>query len=446
TLFVSRETGKYLVDPAVNARIVAAIREIGVDAWDEARAQEYLGEAYRAEDYEQIADILDVWFDSGSTHAFVLESGKWPELLRPADWQGPRADLYLEGSDQHRGWFQSSLLESCGTRGHAPYKAVLTHGFTMDAKGMKMSKSLGNTISPLDVMKEYGADIIRLWALSVDYTEDHRIGPEILKGVADQYRKLRNTFRYLLGALDGFSEDERVAPETMPELERYMLNQLFHLETTLQQAIEDYDFNTYTRALVDFCNEDLSAFYFDIRKDSLYCDAPGDQRRGAYRTMLDLLFEKLIRYAAPVLVFTSEEVWQSRYPDGTSIHLQEVSTEVPLEWQDGGLASKWDMLKVLRDSVSEAIEPLRREKIVRSSLEADVVVPASAVPAGVSDADLAELFITGAVTRSDDAAVRVSKSEDAKCGRCWRLLPEVVEDGALCNRCDDAVAKLDATA
>ncbi|MEO0061713.1 MAG: Isoleucine--tRNA ligase [Pseudomonadota bacterium] len=440
TLFVHRDSGDYLVDPAVNARIIAAVREVGVDAWDEARAQEYLGDAYRAEDYEQIVDILDVWFDSGSTHAFVLESGRWPELLRPDGWEGPRADLYLEGSDQHRGWFQSSLLEACGTRGHAPYKAVLTHGFTMDSKGMKMSKSLGNTISPLDVMKEYGADIIRLWALSVDYTEDHRIGPEILKGVADQYRKLRNTFRYMLGALDGFADAERVEVEQMPELERYMLSLLGQLDATLRRATDDFDFNSYTRALVDFCNEDLSAFFFDIRKDSLYCDAPGDLRRRAYRTVLETVFQALIRYAAPVIVYTAEEVWQSRYPDSDSVHLLEWP-EVPAVAADG---ERWGALRALRDSVSEAIEPLRRDKIVRSSLEAEVIVPASAIPAGLSDADLAELFITGTVTRGDTAEVTVSKSDDAKCGRCWRLLPEVAEDGTLCHRCDDAVAQIDA--
>jgi len=263
TLFVDRKTGQYLYDPAVNARIVTAVRTSGVDAWSDDRAQEYLGPDYRAEDYERVTDILDVWFDSGCTHAFVLESGRWPDLQWPAD-------LYLEGSDQHRGWFQSSLLQSCGTRGRAPYNAVLTHGFTMDAKGMKMSKSLGNTVSPLKVMETNGADIIRLWALSVDYTEDHRIGDEILKGVADQYRKLRNTFRYLLGALDGFTEAERVPVEQMPELERYVLALLAKLDGTLRQAANDFDFNTWVRALSDFCNEDLSAFFFDIRKDCLW--------------------------------------------------------------------------------------------------------------------------------------------------------------------------------
>ncbi len=328
TLFVDRKTGQYLNDPIVNDRIVAAVKLSGVDAWSDARAQEYLGNGYKAEDYERVTDILDVWFDSGCTHAFVLESGKWPALVRH-DGGTHSADLYLEGSDQHRGWFQSSLLESCGTRGQAPYKAVLTHGFTMDSKGLKQSKSKGNTTDPVKVMETNGADIIRLWALSVDFTEDHRIGDEILTGVADQYRKLRNTFRYLLGALDGFSEEERVTDvSAMPELERYMLNLLADLDAKLAAAVDDFDFNSYTRLLADFCNEDLSAFYFDIRKDVLYCDlgpaAPlGTDTRRAYRSVLDVLFHALVRYAAPVLVFTSEEVWGTRYPDAGSVHLLE---------------------------------------------------------------------------------------------------------------------------
>ena len=447
TLFVDRKTGAYLNDREVNARIVAAIREGGVDAWSDARAQEYLGNAYRAEDYERVTDILDVWFDSGSTHAFVLESGRWPDLLRPEGWAGPKADLYLEGSDQHRGWFQSSLLESCATRGHAPYKAVLTHGFTMDSKGEKMSKSKGNTVSPLKVMETNGADIIRLWALSVDYTEDHRIGDEILKGVADQYRKLRNTLRYLLGALADFDEAERVDAAAMPELERYVLALLARLDAALRQAVADFDFNTYVRALLDFCNEDLSAFFFDIRKDCLYCDSPADPKRRAYRTVLDTLFHALVRYAAPVIVFTAEEVWQSRYPGSGSVHL--------LEWpdlrhsRDGGddeageeeLMAKWAALRALRENVTEAIEPLRREKVIGSSLAARVTVPQ-----GAPEADLAELFITGTVTRGQGEAVTVTPSTDAKCGRCWRHLPDVAEDGALCGRCADVVSAVEASA
>jgi isoleucyl-tRNA synthetase len=450
TLFVDRKTGQYLNDPLVNDRIVAAVKEAGVDAWSDARAQEYLGPDYDAADYERITDILDVWFDSGCTHAFVLESGRWPALVRH-DGSTHSADLYLEGSDQHRGWFQSSLLESCGTRGQAPYKAVLTHGFTMDAKGFKMSKSLGNTISPIDLMRDYGADILRLWALSVDFTEDHRIGKEILAGVADQYRKLRNTFRYLLGALDGFSDEERITDvAAMPELERYMLSLLTDLDAKLRQAVDDFDYNAYTRLLADFCNEDLSAFYFDIRKDVLYCDlgpaAPlGTDARRAYRSVLDVLFHALVRYAAPVLVFTSEEVWGTRFPDAGSVHLLEWpdldQLVCPREGADPDLASagsrlrgntqlveKWAQIRGTRALVTERIEPLRREKTIRSSLEAEVWLPNEA-----GDVDYEEIFITSTVHQGD---WDVKRTENHKCGRCWRHLPEVTADGALCNRCE----------
>ncbi|MEO1220991.1 MAG: class I tRNA ligase family protein, partial [Pseudomonadota bacterium] len=432
TLFV-RPDGTYLQDAEVNARVVAAIKEEGVDAWDESRKAEFLGGDHNPDDFEMVKDILDVWFDSGCTHAFVLESGRWPDLTWPAN-------LYLEGSDQHRGWFQSSLLQSCSTRGRAPYDQVLTHGFTMDAKGKKMSKSLGNTIDPLKIMEQTGADIIRLWALSVDFTEDHRIGDEILKGVGDQYRRLRNTFRYLLGALDGFIGDMSDTGE-IPELELYVLSLLSELDGKLRQAATEYDFNTYTRLLVDFCNEDLSAFFFDIRKDTLYCDGPDSTVRNAYRTVLDLLFHALVRYAAPVLVFTSEEVWQTRYPEdgeqGGSVHLLEWPSvpQVPAD------RAKWEQLRALRERVNEAIEPLRREKVIRSSNEATVTVPASAVPAGVTDEQLAELFITGTVTRGQTDEVTVTKSSHNKCGRCWRLLPDVAEDGALCGRCAGVVGE-----
>ena len=427
-LFVHRATGELLVDPAVNARIVDAFREKGVDAWTDEAAAGFLGEGRDPADYERVTDILDVWFDSGCTHAFVLESGRWPELSWPAD-------LYLEGSDQHRGWFQSSLLESCGTRGRAPYDAVLTHGFTMDAKGMKMSKSLGNTINPLDLMRDYGADILRLWALSVDFTEDHRIGKEILAGVADQYRKLRNTFRYLLGALDGFDEAEKLPVAEWPELERYMLHLVHALDQQLRRAIADYDFNGYVRLLSDFANEELSAFFFDIRKDSLYCDAPDDLKRRAYRTMLDVLFHAMVRWAAPVLVFTSEEVWQARFPseDG-SVHFLDWP-ELPAEAGED-ISPRWLEVRRLRERVTEAIEPLRREKIVRSSLEANVTVPET--PLSV-DA-LAEAFIVAKVSPGDE--VTVSRTDYHKCGRCWRLLPEVVEDSALCGRCAEVVGEV----
>ncbi len=458
TLFVDRKTGQYLCDPAVNARIVAAMRAEGVDAWSEARAQEYLGDLYQAEDYERVTDILDVWFDSGCTHVFTLESGRWPELSWPAD-------LYLEGSDQHRGWFQSSLLESCATRGRAPYKAVLTHGFTMDQKGMKMSKSLGNTIDPLKVMETNGADIIRLWALSVDYTEDHRIGDEILKGVADQYRKLRNTFRYLLGALEGFSEAERVDVAAMPELERYMLALLAKLDATLRQAVADFDYNSYVRALTDFCNEDLSAFFFDIRKDSLYCDAASDPKRMAYRTVLDTLFHALVRYAAPVLVFTAEEVWGTRFPDAGSVHLLEWPPNG--NWADESLIKKWRLIRSVREQAFNVLEPMRRSKEIGSSLIADLrIEPAKELNFEIlRKLELAEVLICASVIVSkptngfsvlssspDDpdshygyggALIAGFVSTHHKCGRCWRHLPEVTHDGALCSRCDHVVAAMD---
>jgi isoleucyl-tRNA synthetase len=431
TLFVDRKTGAYLCDAAVNERIIAGVREVGVDAWCDERAQEYLGNDYNIADYERVVDILDVWFDSGCTHAFVLESGKWPDLTRPADHVGPWADLYLEGTDQHRGWFQSSLLESCGTRGHAPYKAVLTHGFTMDQKGMKMSKSLGNTINPLDLMRDSGADILRLWALTVDFTEDHRIGKEILAGVSDQYRKLRNTFRYMLGALDGFSEAERVAVADMPELERYVLHLLADMDAKLKQAVNDFDFNTYVKLLTEFANNDLSAFFFDIRKDCLYCDAATDPKRMAYRTVLDILFHAMVRYAAPVLVFTAEEVWQTRFEgDADSVHLLEWP-EVDAGSVDEGRAFAWADYRDLRRSVTEAIEPLRREKIIGSSLEASVTIDAS------DATDWNELFITASVKMGRELSV--TKTTNHKCGRCWRHLPEVTDDGALCGRCDGVI-------
>jgi isoleucyl-tRNA synthetase len=474
TLFVDRKTGQYLCDPAVNARIVEAIKAVGVDAWEADRAQEYLGAAYKAEDYEQVFDILDVWFDSGCTHVFTLESGKWPELLREPGYEGPPADLYLEGSDQHRGWFQSSLLQSCGTRGHAPYNAVLTHGFTMDQKGMKMSKSVGNTVDPLKVMETNGADIIRLWALSVDFTEDHRIGDEILKGVADQYRKLRNTFRYLLGALEGFSDAEKVDVAEMPELERYMLHLLADMDAKLKVAVNDFDFNTYVRLLSDFANEDLSAFFFDIRKDCLYCDvnpATGFQTNGrrAYRTVLDTIFQSLVRYTAPVLVFTAEEVWQNRFgTEAQSVHLTEWR-EVPVAWINPALSTDWTFLRSVRSLVMSAIEPLRREKVLGSSLEAQISF-ATGYPEIyhrlrdflISEPDLLiGLFISGtfsyslsgisgsvgAIAQVPDPesyledpeklyGVKVQRTTHHKCDRCWRHLPEVSEEGALCDRCD----------
>jgi isoleucyl-tRNA synthetase len=434
-LYVHRKTGEYLRDPQVNARIVQAFREGGADAWFAADHQALLGAAYNAADYEPVQDILDVWFDSGSTHVFTIEQ-------RYGD--GVRANLYLEGSDQHRGWFQSSLLESCGTRGRAPYAQVLTHGFALDPQGKKMSKSLGNVVDPLKIMDESGADILRLWVASTDYFEDVRIGKEILSGTNDSYRKLRNTFRYLLGALDGFTEAEKVPVSVMPELERWVLHRLASLDRELRQAANDYEFNRYIRALASFANEDLSAFFFDVRKDVLYCEVgpvlpEGSPKRRAYRTVLDAVFHALVRWLNPILAFTTEEVWQTRFPDAGSVHLLEWPEVDPI-WLDPALAARFDLLLAARQQVTESIEPLRREKIVRSSLEARVLFPDAQLDLlAAAPADLAELFIVSDVAPNRSDQVSVERTALLKCGRCWRHLPEVKEDETLCARCEEMV-------
>ncbi|MDB5689899.1 MAG: Isoleucyl-tRNA synthetase [Sphingomonas bacterium] len=448
-LYVNRATGDYLRDSAVNARIIDAFAAGGADAWLTANHQALLGPDHDATDYEPVRDILDVWFDSGSTHAFVIEARYGA---------GTRANLYVEGSDQHRGWFQSSLLESCGTRGRAPYDAVLTHGFALDGQGRKMSKSVGNVVDPLKIIGESGADILRLWVASTDYFDDVKIGKEVLAGTSDAYRKLRNTFRYLLGALDGFDESERVAPADMPELERYVLHLLARLDGELREATEAFEFNRYVTALLSFANNDLSAFFFDVRKDSLYCDAGDDPKRRAYRTVLDLLFEALVRWAAPILCFTAEEVWGTRYPDAGSIHLQTWPAIDPA-WSDEALWAKWQRLRTVRGAVTAAIEPLRRDKYIGSSLEtevtltcydpadmalldsvdfAEVAIVAAACPVAGDPQARAELGEVSAISIAD-VAVEPIKTSFEKCGRCWRHLPEVTEEGALCARCEDVV-------
>ena len=424
-LYVHRATGEYLIDPAVNARIVAAFAGSGADAWFTADHQALLGPDHSLADYQPVNDILDVWFDSGCTHVFTVEARYGADQ---------RASLYVEGSDQHRGWFQSSLLESCGTRGQAPYDAVLTHGFALDDKGRKMSKSIGNVVDPLKIISESGADILRLWVASTDYFDDVRIGKEVLATASDAYRKLRNTFRYLLGALDGWEEAERLPVAEMPELERHVLHRLAMLDTELRAAAGGFEFNRYLRLLTDFAQDELSAFFFDVRKDSLYCDAPADPKRRAYRSVLDTLFHALVRYAAPVLVFTAEEVWQARYPsDDGSVHLLEWP-ELPVHAPDPALAARWGEVRRLREGVTEAIEPLRRAKTVRSSLEAAVTVPALPLP----PAALAEAFIVADVRHGDGIAVE--RTDNEKCDRCWRHLPEVPESGGLCARCASVVA------
>jgi isoleucyl-tRNA synthetase len=448
-VFVDRRSGELLRDQDVIDRIAEAFEREGADAWFASDPKRFLGNR-DPEDYEQVMDIVDVWFDSGSTHAFVLETR--PDLHWPAS-------LYLEGSDQHRGWFHSSLLESCGTRGRAPYDAVLTHGFTLDEQGRKMSKSLGNFIAPQEIVDKSGADILRLWVVSTDYTEDQRIGPEILKYQADAYRRLRNTLRYLLGNLAGFAETECVASAVMPELERFVLHRLAELDALVRRTAEAYDFHAMFTALHNFCAVDLSAFYFDVRKDALYCDPPDAARRRAARTVLDRVFDCLVRWLAPVLCFTAEEAWLCRHgaaPE-SSVHLQTYA-EVPAGWRDDALGAKWARIRELRRVVTGALELERAQKRIGSSLQASVAIHADAdYVAALAGLDLAEICITsdgtlsaapppaGAFTLPDvtGVAVVVGSAPGEKCQRCWRILPEVgtlASHPDLCRRCADAVA------
>ena len=443
TVFVHNETGEILQDPTVNDRIVAAVKQGGADAWVAIPAQDFLGADYSADDYEQVSDILDVWFDSGCTHAFVLEGRD--DLTSPAD-------LYLEGTDQHRGWFQSSLLESCGTRGRAPYKAVLTHGFTMDAEGRKMSKSLGNTVAPQKIIDQYGADILRLWVVAVDYTSDNRIGDEIIKGQADAYRKIRNTMRYMLGNLAGFSEAEKMPVAEMPELERWILHRLSVLDTSARDCANKYDFNPIYRELFDFCNYELSSVFFDIRRDAFYCDGVDNHRRQAARTVLDAVFQRLVLWYAPVLSFTAEEVWQSRYGmDTPSVHLQRWP-ETPAGWHDPMLADKWEKVLEVRSLVSGELELHRKAGTIGASLQANVSVSINddITYHAFDGLDPAEVFITsGAVikhNKQENTALHVdfSVAEGTKCERCWVIKPEVTAHGDLCGRCEAVVTAHDA--
>jgi len=446
-LFVSKATGEILKDEAVLQRIEDIFREEGSDAWFARDAQDFLGNEYQADDYEQVNDIVEVWFESGSTHAFVLEARddlKWP------------ADLYLEGSDQHRGWFHSSLLESCGTRERAPYDAVLTHGFVLDEQGRKMSKSLGNTTAPQDVMKQYGADILRLWVIASDYHEDIRIGDQIIKGQADLYRRLRNTLRWTLGSLHSFEPSEAIAVDEMPELERWVLHRLAELDQLVRHSLETYDYQRMFRELHDFCAKDLSAFYFDIRKDAIYCDRKDSVRRRAARTVLDKVFNCLVTWLAPVLSFTAEEAWLTRHgKEAGSVHLQ-TFPEVPADWRNEALAARWATVRKVRSVITGALELERAENRIGSSLEAKPSVYLTAeIAQAVKDIDFAEVAITssvdlvvgdapeGAFTEADVAGVGVvsGKADGEKCERCWQILPEVAPTafGKLCNRCTDAV-------
>ena len=435
----------------VNARIAEAFEADGADVWYQEGAKErFLTGIVDPEAYDQVFDILDVWFDSGSTHAFVLRD-------REDGSEDGLADLYLEGTDQHRGWFHSSMLQACGTKGRAPYRGVLTHGFTLDEKGMKMSKSLGNTIVPEQVVKQYGADILRLWVAQSDYSADQRIGPEILKGVADSYRRLRNTMRFMLGSLHDFTEADRIDPADMPELEQWVLHRLAELDTRVRDGYTAYDFQGVFQAIFTFATVDLSAFYFDVRKDVLYCDGDTVERRAA-RTVLDILFHRLTTWLAPVLVFTMEEVWLERFGgEDSSVHLIDIP-ETPAAWLNPELAEKWAMIRRVRRVVTAALEVQRTEKVIGASLEAAPILYLAdqAVKDVLEQMPFADICITSDLTLSTDAApsdaftmaevegVAVSfvKAEGEKCGRCWKILPDVGthSHAGVCGRCDEALS------
>ena len=444
--------GTVLKDEAVNKRIIAAFEKEGADAWfADGAAERFLGSEHDASKWKLVTDILDVWFDSGSTHAFCLEQRE--------DLQSP-ADLYLEGSDQHRGWFHSSLLESCGTRGAAPYKAVLTHGMTVTNEGKKMSKSLGNDIAPQEVIKQYGADILRMWVTSVDYTEDQKFGNEVIKTSVDAYRKMRNTFRWMLGNLS-HDKGEKIAFEDMPELERLMLHRLVELDEVVRQGYDDFDFKRIFAQLFNFMTLEMSAFYFDIRKDALYCDAPSSQRRKAALQVVGILFENITKWMAPMLPFTMEECWQTRDEKAGSIHMEQFC-DIPAEWRDDELAAKWQKIRRVRRVVTGALEIERREKNIGSSLEAapTVYIDDEELIAALDGQDFAEICITSDIEvksgKSPDGAFKLedvtnigvvpTKAQGNKCARSWRVLPEVGSDSDypdLSKRDADAMRELE---
>ena len=440
-------SAEILQDEAVNKRITDAFEQEGADAWYMEGARERFLGSLANEGWKKIDDICDVWFDSGSTHAFVLEDPvHFPGLagIRRKVDGGADTVMYLEGSDQHRGWFHSSLLESCGTRGRAPYDVVLTHGFTLDENGRKMSKSLGNTVEPQKVIAQSGADILRLWVCATDYADDQRIGPEILKNTVETYRKLRNTIRWMLGTLHHYRPDDQVAVAEMPELERYMLHELSLRAATIHRAYAEFDYKTVVATLSAFMNTELSAFYFDIRKDTLYCDPPSSIARKSALTAIDIICDAVLKWLAPILSFTCDEAWFMYRPDGSpSVHLLTFPDNLEA-YRNDALAAKWEIIRDVRRVVTGALELERSAKRIGSSLEASPLVYVSdkAIFGTLFDIDLAEICITSnAMVTNQDApadafrlhdvpnvAVVVEKAAGTKCARSWKILPTVGED------------------
>ena len=443
-IFVNKKTGEPLRDNKVIERIASIYEQEGGDAWFNSEASRFLSPDYDSNEFEQVKDVVEVWFDSGSTHSYVLETRE--------DLQWP-ASMYLEGSDQHRGWFHSSLLESCGTRGRAPFESILSHGFVVDGKGRKMSKSIGNVISPDEIINKYGADILRIWVVASDYSEDLKIDNQIINYQIDSYRKIRNTIRFLLGNLNNFSVNDAVELEQMPDLEKYILNKVSQMNTELKSLVQKHDYHGIFVKLLNFCTLDLSAFYFDIRKDSLYCDGKDSLKRRSVSTCLHILFDFLSKWFSPIISFTSEEAWQSRHQDNSTSILSQIITEKDFTYSYSNLEKSFDELKRVRKSVTAALEIKRNEKLIGSSLQAKAIIYIpSEIKQILSTLDLAEMCIVSGVEIKDiaektpssmnfeeeDIFVDISLAEGDKCQRCWTILPEVKDNqDHLCSRCDN---------
>ncbi len=419
-IFVNKKTKEILVDDKVNENIASIYEKEGSDCWFSDDPQRFLGNKYKAEDYEKLSDIVEVWFDSGSTHSFVLEKRedlKWP------------ASMYLEGSDQHRGWFHSSLLESCGTRGRAPFENILSHGFVVDGKGLKMSKSLGNVIAPEDILKKYGADILRIWVASSNYSEDLRIDYSILDQHAESYRKIRNTFRYLLGNIkDNFEEVdfEKVDLNELPELEQFMLHKLFNLNINFKKYFKNYDFHNLYKELLNFCTVDLSAFYFDIRKDSLYCDSIDSKKRKSTILLLNIILNSLLKWFAPILSFTTEEIYRLLFKDNKSIHLEKF-LNFPNSFLNEKLYQKWLELIKIRNICNISIEEKRANKEIGSSLEAELNIHLDKKLEEITkNIDFSELCITSKAQISFkeklETSAKTTKANGTKCSLCWKII------------------------
>jgi isoleucyl-tRNA synthetase len=421
-IFINKKTKEVLVDNEVIENIASIYEKEGSDCWFSDDPNKFLGPKYNSDDFEKLSDIVEVWFDSGSTHSFVLEKRKdlkWP------------ASMYLEGSDQHRGWFHSSLLESCGTRGKAPFESILSHGFVVDGKGLKMSKSLGNVIAPEDILKKYGADILRIWVASSNYAEDLRIDYSILDQHADSYRKIRNTFRYLLGNLNDSFEDiklDKVTPQDLPELEQLMLHKIYSLNKNFNKYFDNYDFHNLYKELLNFCTVDLSAFYFDIRKDTLYCDPKDSHKRKSTLFLLNIILNSLLKWFAPILSFTTEEIYQLILKNNKSIHLEKF-LKFPKKFENIELNEKWVEYVKIRDLCNVSIEEKRAAKEIGSSLEATLIIELDKKSLElIKGVDLAELCITSSVTikesKDQNIQVETKKAEGNKCPVCWKISQE----------------------